>query len=249
MQNCTVLGLDNSTYCTGWSIVKYEDDKYTLITYGTINRDKDLKNILVKFEKDLIHIIKKYKPDYISAEQMFVGNNHITSIHLAYIHGIMLLVAEKLKIPVTYYAPMTLKSQILGKVKRKVDDKIKTGEEMKQEVHDYIINFFGKDSFKKEYTLDVTDSISAALVFIKNDGKEILTGKKLKRFLKMEEERKAKEARRLEREKKRLEKERIKEEKRKEREALKKKREEMKAAKEKEKKRAAELRKKAKKGN
>lgn len=175
LNNQIILGLDISTKNTGWSIVKYHDNTQELIDYGFIPRGKmTIDEVLVNFENELIKIIDCWKPDVISAEAPFVGSNRQTIEKLCYVHGVMLLIAKKYNIPVTYYSVMTLKSKVLNGIKIKHEDGTKkTGKEMKMEVQQKIINIFGEDRFVKEYNDDVTDSISAAYTYILMDGKPV----------------------------------------------------------------------------
>lgn len=175
LNNQIILGLDISTKNTGWSIVKYHDNKQELIDYGFIPRGKmTIDEVLVNFENELIKIIDCWKPDVISAEAPFVGSNRQTIEKLCYVHGVMLLIAKKYNIPVIYYSVMTLKSKVLNGIKIKYEDGTKkTGKEMKMEVQQRVINIFGEDRFIKEYNDDVTDSISAAYTYILMDGKPV----------------------------------------------------------------------------
>jgi Holliday junction resolvasome RuvABC endonuclease subunit len=81
-----------------------------------------------------------------------------------------------------------MKSCILGGIKTKKEDGTKkTGDEMKKEVADKIIEIFGINNFTKPFTNDVTDAISAAVTFVYkhkniNEKEEIkLNGKKTKK--------------------------------------------------------------------
>lgn len=172
-----ILGADNSLRCTGWSVVKVtnykeKNQKLELLDYGYIDTNQiTFEQAIVLIEKIFTNVVKQYKPDYISAEAPFSGKNAQTLITLSNIHGAMLLVAAKAKVPVTYYSVMTMKSQVVGKMKTKKDDGTKkTGKEMKQEVADKVIEIFGRQSFIKDYTDDVTDSISAIITFLNMEG-------------------------------------------------------------------------------
>lgn len=183
-----LLGLDNSRYCTGWCVIDVENTNMKLIDYGFLNTKsiKDEGDTLVFIEKSLNNIIKQYNPNYIAAEQMFVGKNSETAMVLSHIHGVMLLTAKKLNISVQYYAVMTMKSCVLGGIKTKKEDGTKkTGDEMKKEVADKIIEIFGINNFIKPFTNDVTDAISAAVTFVlkhKDNNNTInLKGKKNKK--------------------------------------------------------------------
>lgn len=167
------MGLDNSRYCTGWSVVDVENGNMKIIDYGYLNTKsiKEEGKTLIYLENMFNNIIKQYKPNYIVAEAMFVGKNSLTAMVLSHIHGIMLLVAAKHNLPVTYYSVMTMKSCVLGGIKTKREDGIKkTGDEMKDEVAKKIIEIFDKKNFVKEFTNDVTDSLSAIVTFVQLQG-------------------------------------------------------------------------------
>ena len=186
--NCIILGLDISTKSTGWSICKYVNDSLQLIKYDCITRDgMDIPEVIVNFEQELTKIIQTYKPDFISAESPFVGSNRNTIQKLCYLHGIALLVSRKFHIPITYYSVMTLKSKVLNGVKLKDSNgNRKTGKELKLEVQQEVINYFGKENFSHEYNDDVTDSLSCCITFMKMNGKEIEKKKKSKKKKRME---------------------------------------------------------------
>ena len=111
-ENQIILGLDISTKNTGWSVVKNTKNKPMLLKYGDIPRGKmSINEVLVNFESKLQSIINTYKPNIFAVEAPFVGINRQTIEKLCFVHGVMLLTAQKNKIPVTYYSVMTLKSK------------------------------------------------------------------------------------------------------------------------------------------
>ena len=178
MTDCIILGLDISTKSTGWSIVQNQNQSQNLIAYGTITRKKmTIGEMLVFFEQELEQIISLYKPTEISAEAPFVGSNRQTIQRLSMFHGVMILLAEKYHLKITYYSVMTLKSKVLGGIKaKKSDGTKKTGEEMKKEVSDKIHELFQiQDRIENN---DITDSISACVTYILMDGKPIEKRKK-----------------------------------------------------------------------
>ena len=183
-----LLCVDPSLACTGYSVLEVSDDgpeilngKFVrLLDYGTIPTNHlKVGDSLMYFEKVMSNVIDKYKPDYVTSEQMFAGRNRNTGMKLAYIHGIMQLLCAKNHLSVVYYSVMTAKSKTLDGIKAKHEDGTKkTGDEMKKEVAEKVILILGKESFFKEYNLDVTDSISMGITFIKMEGKEIEKVKK-----------------------------------------------------------------------
>lgn len=184
----TLLAIDPSYKCTGWSILKvtktenpnYDDKTVQIIDYGIIPTSlADIGKSLMYIEKVFMDLIGTYKPDYVVSEQMFGGSNRQTAMRLANVHGVLQLICAKHYLNIVYYSVMTAKSTVTGGMKLKKEDGTrKTGDEMKQEVADAVIGIFGKNSFKKEYNLDITDSISIGLTFIKRNGEDVKNVKK-----------------------------------------------------------------------
>ena len=183
---CRLLCLDNSRYCTGWAVMDIDtstDNKeysegMNIVDYGYIDTHsiKEEGKTLIYIEQRFASLVKQYKPEHIAAEQMFHGKNSQTGIVLAGIHAIMKLVAAKGNIDVTYYSIMTMKSTTLNGMKLKnADGTRKTGEEMKREVMDAVLDIFGKQTFYKDYTDDVTDAISAGITYVRHDGQGVGT--------------------------------------------------------------------------
>jgi Holliday junction resolvasome RuvABC endonuclease subunit len=186
-----LMCVDPSLKQTGWAIIKvtnnepynYSNKNLQLLDYGIIPTHNIAHGqALIYFEKIISEQVDKYKPDYVTSEQMFAGNNRVTAMRLANIHGILQLVCAKANLDIVYYSVMTAKSQTLnGIITKKQDGTKKTGDEMKEEVAEEILRILGKDAFFKEYTLDVTDSISMGITFIKLDGEQIQKPKKKKK--------------------------------------------------------------------
>ena len=98
-ENQIILGLDISTKNTGWSVVKNTKNKPMLLKYGDIPRGKmSINEVLVNFESKLQSIINTYKPNIFAVEAPFVGINRQTIEKLCFVHGVMLLTAQKNKI-------------------------------------------------------------------------------------------------------------------------------------------------------
>lgn len=189
--NYTILTIDPSYKQTGWAIItvsdvppyNFENKHLEIIDYGVIPTSlADIGKSLMYIEKVISTVIIKHKPDYATSEQMFMGNNRLTGMRLAQVHGVLQLICAKASIQLTYFAVMTAKSAVLGGIKtKKQDGTKKTGDEMKQEVADKIIEIFGLQSFKKDYTSDVTDAISMGVTFVKLDGEPPVKAKKSKK--------------------------------------------------------------------
>lgn len=183
---CRLLCLDNSRYCTGWAVLDIDtstDNKQyhegmNIVDYGYIDTHtiREEGKTLIHIEQRFTSLVNQYKPEHIAAEQMFHGKNSQTGMVLAGIHAIMKLVAAKNNIDITYYSIMTMKSTTLNGMKLKnADGTRKTGEEMKREVMNAVLDIFGKQTFYKDYTDDVTDAISAGVTYVRHDGQGVGT--------------------------------------------------------------------------
>ena len=185
--NDYILALDPSYKCTGWCIGKISTGKHNildqcvkLIDFGSIpTNSKNIGESLIQIESTIEQLIKKYNISYIVSEQSFVSNNRVTAMRLSQMHGVLMLVAAKHNLKITYYSVMTLKSKTLGKITtKKADGTKKTGEEMKKEVAAKVMEIFKDDLYDKTPTLDETDSMSALVTFILMGGEEIEKKKK-----------------------------------------------------------------------
>jgi len=168
-----LLCLDISTKNTGWSIMDCDDKQVYLVDYGDIPKGKKetIEDILVNFETTITKLVEEYSITNIVAEAVFYCKNVDTIAKLYYLHGIMNLIAKKHNIPVVYYPVMTLKSLVLDGIKVKnADGTRKTGDELKKEVQKAVITYFGEDKFKKELNLDISDSMSCGIAYVKMGG-------------------------------------------------------------------------------
>lgn len=174
-----IMGLDISLKRTGYFI--FNNDNMRILDYGAIPTDDLEKEALrlLRIQDKVERLIKQFKPNACGIEKEFASNNPDTLMKLSHCHGVCLAVLAKYNIPYTYYPVMTLKSETLnGMTMKKTDGTRKTGDELKLEVRDKIIEIFGKQQFNKPYGLDETDAGSAAYVYHKVKGIDLIAAKK-----------------------------------------------------------------------
>ena len=111
-----ILGIDPGFAITGYSIIDYIGNKFTLINSGAITTKagESFPDRLVKIYDDLENIIKLYKPDAISVEELFFNNNAKTAINVAQARGVILIVSRKLEIDTFEYTPLQIKQAVVG---------------------------------------------------------------------------------------------------------------------------------------
>ena len=111
-----ILGIDPGFAITGYSIIDYIGNKFSLITSGAVKTDAGVSFPLrlEKIYKDLEQIINEYKPDAISIEELFFNNNAKTAINVAQARGVILIVGRLKGIPTYEYTPLQVKQAVTG---------------------------------------------------------------------------------------------------------------------------------------
>jgi len=111
-----IFGIDPGIGITGYSLVDFREDKFNLVTSGSIQTDKNAPHPkrLLELKNDLDFLIKKYNPDCASIEQLFFFKNQKTIIPVAQARGVILLTLEENSIPMFEYTPLVVKQTITG---------------------------------------------------------------------------------------------------------------------------------------
>ena len=111
-----ILGIDPGMAIVGYGMIEYNNDHIELLTSGSIQTDKNLKDSqrLLEIYNDLSQIVEKYQPDCASVEQLFFFKNQKTIIPVAEARGVILTVLEKYTIPTYSYTPMEVKQVLTG---------------------------------------------------------------------------------------------------------------------------------------
>lgn len=152
-----IFGIDPGIGITGYSLVNFENDKFELITSGSIQTDKTASHPkrLLELKTDMNFLLKKYQPDCASIEQLFFFKNQKTIIPVAQARGVILLTLEENSIPMYEYTPLVVKQTITGH-----------GRADKSEVKMMVKNYIEID---KNVKLDDTiDSVALAICHAQN---------------------------------------------------------------------------------
>lgn len=152
-----IMGIDPGIGITGYSLVNFIDDKFNLITSGSIQTDKKAPHPkrLAELKKDIDYLINKYNPDCASVEQLFFFKNQKTIIPVAQARGVILLSLEEHSIPMYEYTPLVVKQTITGH-----------GRAQKSDVKFMIRNYI---ELEKNIVLDDTiDSVALAICHGRN---------------------------------------------------------------------------------
>jgi len=111
-----ILGIDPGFAITGYSIIEYKGNHFTLINSGAIltKAGESFPDRLVKISDELEQIIDTYKPEAISIEELFFNTNTTTAINVAQARGVILVVGCQRGIPTYEYTPLQVKQAVVG---------------------------------------------------------------------------------------------------------------------------------------
>lgn len=168
-----ILGIDPGTATTGYGVVRLNGKGNEVVTWGLIETDKSLlkeRRLDFIFE-ETSRLIREHKPDVFVFEKIFFATNAKTVIAVGQAQGVMLLAAYKLKIPVSEYAPGTIKKMITG-----------NGRANKKEVQEHIRKILGSrvksEKHKKTHFDNAADALAIALTHAFSIGEDKISNDK-----------------------------------------------------------------------
>ncbi len=119
-----VIGIDPGTRFTGYGVVKKEGNKLTRLTSGRIvagTSANELGDRLVKIHEGLAEILQEYTPDQGALEGIFTARNAMSSLKLGHARGVAMLALHLYDVPLTEYAPASIKQAVAGNGRAKKD--------------------------------------------------------------------------------------------------------------------------------
>jgi crossover junction endodeoxyribonuclease RuvC len=111
-----VLGLDPSSQSTGFGIIEFAGDQYSVLGYGTIKPSRrlllhdKLNEIKLAIEK----IIDQYRPEDVAIENPFYAQNIKTAITLGQVRGAVLVAIAGRGASLFEYSPLEIKKSVTG---------------------------------------------------------------------------------------------------------------------------------------
>jgi crossover junction endodeoxyribonuclease RuvC len=110
-----ILGIDPGYAITGYSIIEYVGNKFTLIDSGAITTEAGVSFPLrlLKIHNELEEIIHKYLPEVTVVEELFFNQNVKPAIHVAQARGIILMTSCKNNIDTYEYTPLQVKQAVV----------------------------------------------------------------------------------------------------------------------------------------
>ncbi|MGA9042225.1 MAG: crossover junction endodeoxyribonuclease RuvC [Terriglobales bacterium] len=112
-----VLGIDCGTEYTGFGVVELcFDGKLICLTCGAVKlspREPLPLRLATIFER-LGAIIQQHQPDNVAIEDVFFALNVKSALKLGQVRGVAMLAASTAGLAVTEYAPLAIKSAVVG---------------------------------------------------------------------------------------------------------------------------------------
>jgi crossover junction endodeoxyribonuclease RuvC len=111
-----ILGIDPGYAIVGFGVIEYKNNHFTVIDYGAVLTDAGTPfNIrLEKIYDGLCSIIERHKPEAMAIEKLFYNNNAKTVIDVSQARGVIMLAAQKNKVPAFEYTPLQVKQSVVG---------------------------------------------------------------------------------------------------------------------------------------
>lgn len=106
-----VLGIDPGYAIVGYGVVEMKNNRYRTLEHGavTTKAGTDFNRRLEIIYDGIAQVLAQYHPDAVSVEKLYFSNNKTTGIGVAEARGVILLAAQKARVPVFEYTPVQVK--------------------------------------------------------------------------------------------------------------------------------------------
>jgi crossover junction endodeoxyribonuclease RuvC len=115
-----VFGIDCGTEFTGYGVVEVDCDarqpRLVHLAAGTIRLSKKDKTPqrLAQIYAELTALIALHQPEIVAIEEVFFSANVKSALKLGQVCGVAMLAAATCGLPVAEYAPLSIKSSVVG---------------------------------------------------------------------------------------------------------------------------------------
>jgi len=115
-----VLGIDCGTEITGYGVVESDEasrnPKLVCCTFGAIRlpKQKTFPQRLKQAFDELNGVIELWRPEVVAVEEVFYSVNAKSALKLGHVRGVALLVTATAGLPLAEYAPLKIKSSVVG---------------------------------------------------------------------------------------------------------------------------------------
>ncbi len=111
-----ILGIDPGYAIVGYGVLDYKNNHFDVIDYGAILTDAKTpfnERLEIIYDR-LSQLLALHEPDAMSVEKVFYNSNAKTVIDVSQARGVIMLAAQKNKVPVYEYTPLQVKQSVVG---------------------------------------------------------------------------------------------------------------------------------------
>ncbi len=118
-----IIGIDPGLARVGYGIIEIINGEKKLLDCGIIETSKDIKeeDRLLEIYIDLNELINNWEPDCAAVEKFFFYKSS-TTISVVQARGVIMMTLGSKKIPISEYAPATIKLAVTGSGKASKKD-------------------------------------------------------------------------------------------------------------------------------
>lgn len=111
-----VLGIDCGTEITGYGVVEQQGRELCLVAAGAIRLSprKRMGDRLAQAHRELCAMIEQHRPEVVAIEEVFYSVNAKSALKLGQVRGVAMLAAAEAGLPIAEYAPLAIKSAVVG---------------------------------------------------------------------------------------------------------------------------------------
>lgn len=111
-----ILGIDPGYAIVGYGVIKYENSKFLTLDYGAITTKPEtpFPERLEQIYDGMQLLIQKYNPEAVAIEELFFNTNQKTAIAVGQARGVIVVSAQKNKVPTFGYTPLQVKQAVVG---------------------------------------------------------------------------------------------------------------------------------------
>jgi len=111
-----ILGIDCGTERTGYGIIESDGKRHHVIAFGVLktNPREPMADRLCVIAQGLREVIAQYRPEEAIIEEVFVARNTQSSLKLAQVRGVAMVVARESPMEVHEYSAREIKMAVVG---------------------------------------------------------------------------------------------------------------------------------------
>lgn len=111
-----IIGIDPGLRNTGWGIIAVEGQRLSYVADGAVHSESEapLAERLLQIHGQLMEVVRLHRPDEAAIEETFVNTDARATLKLGQARGVAMLVPAMLSIPVSEYAPNSIKKSVVG---------------------------------------------------------------------------------------------------------------------------------------